>query len=226
MLEELTASNTRRFQWCDIYAPAKSLSALQEAFDISPWAWGGEATIRDSWYLNHYMHNWFNDELVPEVSEVLTLTNKRNDDGVDTMTDTKNPIAKSEAYIDKHTLREKITLGANETIQAVDDLFEVTAAMDAGLTMDQVKKLDKARGELLPAALLVGGELAEQAFRANPNLTETGMSFSMGSHQKFSAIFHRDDKNHVTAVVETTHRSAEYDRVHKHLNGLFDDINS
>lgn len=226
MLNDLTTSNDRRFRWLDFYDPAKALTALQEAFDISPWAWGGEPTIRDSWYMNRYMHNWFNDEQVPMVSEVLTLTNKLNDDGVDTMTDTKNPIAKSEAYIEKHALREKITLADNKTIQSADDLFEVTAAMDAGLTMDQVKKLDKARGELLPAALLVGGELAEQAFRADPNLTETGMSFNMGTHQKFSAIFHRDDKNHVTAVVETTHRSAEYDRVHKHLNGLFDDINS
>ena len=142
------------------------------------------------------------------------------------MTEVKNPLAKSIAYAERHALRDKITRAENNTIQSADDLFEVTAAMDAGLTMDQVKKLDKARGELLPAALMIGGELAEEAFRADPNLSETGMSFNMGSHQKFSAIFHRDGPSHVTAVVETTHRSAEYDRVHKHLNGLFESINN
>lgn len=226
MLNDLTLSNERRFRWLDCYDPAKAMTALQEVFDVSPWAWGGESILRDSWYTNRHMHNWFNNEHVPMVSEELTPTNKRNDPGVTPMTEVKNPLAKSIAYAERHALREKITRAENNTIQSADDLFEVTAAMDAGLTMDQVKKLDKARGELLPAALMIGGELAEEAFRADPNLSETGMSFNMGSHQKFSAIFHRDGPSHVTAVVETTHRSAEYDRVHKHLNGLFESINN
>lgn len=228
MLDELTASNGRRFTWLDRIAPSRSLEALQFAMDLSPWAWGGENTIRDSWYLNRCMHSWFNDEHVPDISEVLMAKPiLPNDLGVEPMSTTeKNPIAKSIAYAEKHDLFGKITLADNGTITSSDDLVETTAALDAGLTMDQVKKFQKSLGELIPAATYVAGLRAEEGFKANPELTETGFSFNVGSHQKVAGLFHRDNKDHTVVVVETTHRSAEFQRVVTHINGLFDDINN
>lgn len=228
MLAELTASNARRFTWLDRIAPSKSLEALQYAMDLSPWAWGGENTIRDSWFLNNCMHHWFNDEHVPDVSEVLTANNfLPNDLGVEAMsTIEKDPIKKSKDYAEKHDLRSKITRGENGLISAVDDLVETTAALDAGITMDQVNKFQKALGELVPAAIYVAGELAVDGFKADANLTETGFSFPVGKHQKVSALFNRENNDHTVVVVETTHRSAEFNRVATHLNSLFNDVNS
>lgn len=138
----------------------------------------------------------------------------------------KSPIQKTLNYVDKHNLREKVTLGENGVIQTEDDLFETTACMDAGLTLDQVNKLHKAKGELLTAVTYVAGELAVDAFKADENLTETGFNYNAGQGLKVAGIFNRDTKDHVQVVVETTHRNAEFNRVANVLNGLFNDINN
>src|SRR5690606_27012357 len=104
----------------------------------------------------------------------------------------KNPIQKTLNYIDKHGLEDLFTLNEAGGIDVDVELFEKTALADAGITMDQYKKLEKSKGELIPAATHVGGQLAAQAFKANPELTETGFSFHMGTSQKVGALFDRD----------------------------------
>lgn len=138
----------------------------------------------------------------------------------------KNPIQKTLNYIEKHNLREKVTLNENGSITWSEDLHETTAAMDAGLSLDQVKKLQKADAELLNAATYLSGELAVEAFTRDPNLTETGFNYTVGSTTKVSGIFNRDQKDHVVVAVENTHRNAEFNRVATTLNSMFNDINS
>mgnify|MGYP003536762818 FL=1 len=142
------------------------------------------------------------------------------------MTDRKNPIAKTEAYVEKHGLENLVTLGDNNIIKVTDDILEAVACMDAGLTLDQANRLAKAKGDLINGVTFVGGKLAAQAFKDTESLNETGFNFTMGSATKVSGMFSRDAKDAVVVAVETTHRSAEFNRVASHLKGLFDDINS
>lgn len=227
-LKALTDSNSRRFIWLGHNDPQLGEEALGLAMDLFPaWVRSLDSDRSELVHGNIAMAHWFDEQQVPLISEVLTagyhlLTDPQ---GTDVMTD-KNPIAKSIAYADKHDLWSKITLNENGTIASTEDLVETTAALDAGLTMDQVKKFQKSLGELIPAATHVGGVRAAEGFKADPNLTETGMSFSIGSTQKMSVLYNRDNKDHVVAVVETTHRSAEFQRVVSGLNSMFDDINS
>lgn len=139
---------------------------------------------------------------------------------------TKNPIQKTLNYVEKHDLRAKVTMGDNGVIKIDDDLFEATAAMDAGVTLDQVKKLQKAEGELLTAVTYVSGELAAEAFKQDPNLVETGFDYRVGQTVKVAGMFNRDAKDSTVVIVETTHKSAEFGRVASALNGMFSDINS
>ncbi len=141
------------------------------------------------------------------------------------MSTEKNPIAKTEAYVEKHDLKSKVTI-ENGLIKVADDIFETTALMDAGLTLDQANKLSKAKGELINGVTFVAGGLVHQAFKENDGLTEVGYSFTMGQGTKVSGLYNRDAKDHVVVAVETTHRNAEFNRVATHLNSMFNDINS
>lgn len=226
LLKTLTDSNTRRFTWANHLNPAWGEYALGETLDVfQNWARGETASPEYLMSGNIMMSQWFDEQSVPMVAELLTDTNFQTSAGTDDMTD-KNPIAKTLAYIERHGLTDKITLNENNTIHIPDDLVETTAAMDAGITLDQIKKFDKAKGELLPAVTHVAGQLSGTAFKADPNLTETGFSYSIGTGVKVSGIFNRDAKDHTVVVVETTHRSAEFNRVVTGLNAMFDDINS
>jgi hypothetical protein len=202
--------------------------ALGVAMDLFPsWVRLEDSAQNEVLHGNIAMAHWFDEQQVPLIAEVLTnephlLTDPQ---GTNVMTD-KNSVAKSIAYADKHDLWGKITRNENGTIAATEDFVESTAALDAGITMDQVKKFQKAVGELIPAAIYVGGQLAGEGFKADPNLTETGFNFNIGGTQKVSALYNRDSKDHVVVVVETTHRSAEFQRVVTNLNSMFDDINS
>lgn len=138
----------------------------------------------------------------------------------------KNPIQKTINYIDKHDLRAKVTMADNGVIKTDDDLYEATALMDAGVTLDQVKKLHKAEKELVSAVTYLGGELAAEAFKGDANLAETGFNYTAGPSVKVSGLYHRDAKDHTVVVVETTHKDAEFNRVVNSLGGMFADINS
>jgi hypothetical protein len=227
-LKALTDSNSRRFIWAGHNDPRLGEEALGIAMDLFPsWVRSLDSDRSELVHGNIAMAQWFDEQDIPLISEVLTMCPQllTDPEGTDAMTD-KNPIAKSIAYADKHDLWSKITLKENGTIGSTEDLVEATAALDAGLTMDQVKKFQKSLGELIPAATHVGGVRAAEGFKADPNLTETGFSFAIGSTQKVSALYNRDSKDHVVVVVETTHRSAEFQRVVTGLNSMFDDINS
>ena len=226
ILKQLIASNSRRFTWANHLNPELGEETLGFVMDVFPnWARSEEASHGMLMSGNIAVSQWFDEHSVPMVAELLTDTNFQTSAGTDDMTD-KNPIAKTLAYIERHDLTTKITLNENNTINIPDDLVETTAAMDAGLTMDQVKKFEKAKGELLPAVTHVAGQLSGTAFKADPNLTETGFSYSIGTGVKVSGVFNRDAKDHTVVVVETTHRSAEFNRVVAGLNTMFDDINN
>jgi hypothetical protein len=226
-LKDLIAANYRRFTWANHMDPAFGEYALGVALDVfQNWARDEIASREHLVSGNIVLSQWFDEQSVPMVAELLTDTNfQTSANGTDDMTD-KNPIAKTLAVVERHDLEAKIKLNENNTIFIPEDLVETTAAMDAGLTMDQVKKFEKAKGELLPAVTYVAGKLSVDAFKADPNLSETGFSYNVGKTEKVSGVFSRDSKEHVVVVVETTHRNAEFNRVAAGLNSMFDDINS
>ncbi|MNF21477.1 hypothetical protein D3C85_88170 [compost metagenome] len=226
LLNQLINSNSRRFAWANRLNPVLGEDALGFVLDVLPyWVRCEQPAVGELMAGNIAISQWFDEHSVPMVAELLTDTNFQTSAGTDDMTD-KSPIAKTLAYIERHGLTDKIKLNENNTIHIPDDLVETTAAMDAGITLDQIKKFDKAKGELLPAVTHVAGQLSGDAFKADPNLTETGFSYSIGTGVKVSGVFNRDAKDHTVVVVETTHRSAEFNRVVTGLNAMFDDINN
>jgi len=138
----------------------------------------------------------------------------------------KNTELKSRVFIEKHGLDEKIQINEKGLFNLPDDLHESIVLADAGVTLEQLKKVQKTESELLAATALLAGEKTAVAFKENPELTETALSYSIGSTQTASIVFSRDNKDHMVAAVETKVKSAEFKRVASHLNSLFDDINS
>ncbi len=138
----------------------------------------------------------------------------------------KNPLAKSIAYAEKHDLASKITLDENFQIKLTDDYYESTVLLDTGITLDQVKKLQKADAELYTATVYVAGQKAVDAMKENANLVETGFSYNIGSTVKASGMFHREGPEHFVGAIEHVHRNAEFNRVATSLKSLFNDINN
>lgn len=140
------------------------------------------------------------------------------------MTD-KNPIAKTEQYIERHELDKLISIDAKGVVKIDDNIYEKTVLADTGLTLDQVKKLRKHEGELYPAVVHHTAGLAATAFKGDANLSEVGFNFNMGGH-KAAGVFSREGNQRFVGEINHEHKNAEFKRVVAGIEGLFADINS
>jgi hypothetical protein len=135
---------------------------------------------------------------------------------------------KSNAFIEQHGLRDKITLSESGVFGGFDELHEQIVLAGSGVTVDQLKKMQKLEGELLPAVTLLAGELSADFMKKNPESNELGFSYKIGSNTTASGIFSRSTEGAISVVnaVETKVNSAEMKRVHSFLDGLFEGVNT
>lgn len=134
---------------------------------------------------------------------------------------------KSVKVAEKFGLKDKMSVDTTSgVINLPEDYYESTLEA-TGLTLDQIKKLQKHNAELLGATTLIAGELAAEAFRENPDLGEVSFSYTRG-HDHSKGFFKREGTDRVYIVEETygVGTRGEMGKVFKHLTQLFDEINT
>ncbi len=133
---------------------------------------------------------------------------------------------KSQKFAEKHGLKDKLAVNDKTgQIEASDDFYEATLE-DTGLTLDQVRKLQKHDATLLAAATLAAGEMAADHFKAHPETKEIGFEYGAG-HNVHQAYFSTtENTTSVRNVVEVhgAQEKGELKKVHKYVKSLFDDI--
>lgn len=135
---------------------------------------------------------------------------------------------KSRKYAEKHGLNEKLTLNPDTGVWEVSEDFFSPVLEEVGIEPKQLEKFQKRRGEHMAAATLVAGEKAAAYFEQNPEVKELSMSYDMG-HDQASVHFNRNEN--ITSVrnevsVHGAQDKGELKKVHKYVDGLFDDISS
>lgn len=133
---------------------------------------------------------------------------------------------KSADFAAKHNLAERLEIDEKAGVISTGEDFYAATLVDVGLTLDQVKKLQKHDAKLLAATTLVAGEKAAELFKKNEDLTEISFNYSLGNN-KAHGYFSRDGQTPVRNIVETYGSAGgELGKVHKHVKTLFDNINS
>lgn len=134
---------------------------------------------------------------------------------------------KSFAFIEENKIREKVILNESNTFDIPTDLYESIVLGGSGISVEQIKKKERIEGELLAAVTLVAGEQVAERMKANPELSEVGFNYNMGTtNSQVAGIFSRDGKDHTMISVSTKTNSAEMRRVSAHLNALFEQVNT
>lgn len=126
----------------------------------------------------------------------------------------------------KHNVQQYLKLDEKTGGITVDDKLYEELLKDTDLTLDQVKKLQKHDAEVLGMVTYAGGELAHKAFKTNPELTETSLTYSAG-HNKVHAYYAREGENKTRNIVEThgVGDGGELAKVYKALDKMFEDLN-
>lgn len=137
----------------------------------------------------------------------------------------KNTDIKSAAFAEKHDLDSKVVVTDKGLIELPADLHESIVLADAGVTLDQFKKIQKGSAELFAGVTYVAAPKIVNHMKANPEVTEMGFSYAVGGDTTASAIFNRDGI-HVVNAVETKIQTAEMKRVHSYIDDLFNNINN
>jgi hypothetical protein len=243
---DASTRHQRRFRWVELNLPDLVDDLVGEALELSTYGY-------DRPQMEEAIHWWLDQQNVPyegllPIEQLVTATldtgiaiNRRYTDAAHpstnsdtseiTMADkdkTKSTELTSLAFAEKHDLAAKILLGDNGIFSLPKDYYEVIAATDAGVTVDQLKKLQKVDQQLLAATTLLTGKIANEEFAKNPEAKELAFSYNVGPHAKASGIFTRteDDKLSIVNAVEHRYQTAEMNRVYGHLNDLFAGINS
>lgn len=236
----------RRFRWVELNLPDLVDDLVGEALELSTYGY-------DRPQMETAIHEWFDwakvpyeghvpiEQLVSTSIQTGIAINRRYTDAAHppTKSDTSETIMADKektkstemtslAFAEKHDLAAKILLGDNGVFSLPKDYYEVIAATDAGVTVDQLKKLQKVDQQLLAATTLLSGKIATEEFAKNPEAKELAFSYNVGPHAKASGIFTRteDDKLSIVNAVEHRYQTAEMNRVYGHLNDLFAGINS
>lgn len=137
---------------------------------------------------------------------------------------------KSIDFAAKFNLADKISADAKSgTLSLPDDYYESTLE-DVGVSIDQIKKLQKHDASLLAATTLVAGEKAAEIFKENEDIHEVSFNYGIGqssAHGHFGRA--REDHAAYARNIVSVHGAGdkgELGKVHKHLNTLFSEVNS
>ena len=133
---------------------------------------------------------------------------------------------KSRKYADKHGLADKLKVDAKTgEITPSDDYYEATLE-GTGVTLDQLKKVQKNNAELLSSTTLVAGEMAAEHFKDHPETSELSLRYSAG-HDTYAMNFSRaEDAQPVRHEISIygAEDKGELKKVKKLVQGLFDEI--
>jgi hypothetical protein len=133
---------------------------------------------------------------------------------------------KAQAHAEKFGLKDKLTVNAKTgTIDVSDDYYEAT--LPEGLTLEQVKKLQKHNQEVLSGTVLAAGELARDHFRENGESKELSLSYKVG-YMEQDLFFNRSPEKgeeSVRAVASWKEPNrADTNKAMKAVQELFDAI--
>lgn len=135
---------------------------------------------------------------------------------------------KTEKSVEKFGLKDKLKFDEKSGVLGLPKDFYAKSLEEneVGLTLDQVKKLQAHDSELLRSTTLAAGEIAAKKFEEFPELKEISVNYDHGQNTSW-AYFERESTTPVRNVVEVKGLDGgEMGKVHKHLKGLFDNINS
>jgi hypothetical protein len=135
---------------------------------------------------------------------------------------------KTEKSVEKFGLKNKLAFDEKSGVLGLPEDFYAKSLEEnkVGLTLDQVKKLQAHDSELLRSTTLAAGEVAAEKFKEFPELKEISVNYDHGQNTSW-AYFERESTTPVRNVVEVKGLDGgEMGKVHKHLKGLFDNINS
>jgi hypothetical protein len=133
---------------------------------------------------------------------------------------------KSQKIAEKFDIKNKLSIDEKTNAIVPSDDFYASTLEDVGLTLDQVKKLQKHDASLLAATTLVAGEMVAERFKADPELKEVSFEYGAG-HNSYHGFFQREGTTQVRNVVEVHGMDkGELGKVHKLVKGLFEQINS
>ncbi len=135
---------------------------------------------------------------------------------------------KTEKSVEKFGISDKMKFDEKSGVISLPKNFYEKTLEDGevGLTLDEVKKLQKHDSEVLAATTLAAGQVAAEKFESHPELKEISVNYNHGQNTSW-AHFERESTTPVRNVVEVKGLDGgEMGKVHRHLKGLFDDINS
>lgn len=139
-------------------------------------------------------------------------------------------VEKSQAFIDEYKLGELITFSEAGVPTVTADMFKTIVLDDAdiAITEQQHNRMHRKSGELFAAVALLGSQESAKIFQANPDHREVAISYPIGKTGNASVVYTRGEDNKVTILgnIATRHDTAEFNRVLKHADTLFADINS
>lgn len=124
-------------------------------------------------------------------------------------------------------LRDQMKLNTKTgTIEVPKDYYEKTLE-HAGLTLEQVKAVQKHQLDMVSASYVAGGKLVADAALADPELREVQLAYGAG-HQHHQLFFNpRPEENQEAVRDVTTLNEPNKGEVTKAMNmvkGLFDNI--
>jgi len=123
-------------------------------------------------------------------------------------------------------LDEQLTFDAASGTLSLPEGFYEESLVSTGVTLDQLKKIQKNDANLMAATTYAAGERAAKELKANPELSELVLSYNRGLDQT-STYFAREGTTPVRHVIETYGADGgELKKVHKHIKSLFDAINT
>jgi len=130
------------------------------------------------------------------------------------------------SYAEKNDLRAKISINDAGLYTIPADIRQVLVLDPLGVSAETYGKIEKEDAKLLGGMIYVGGELAVDHFKANPDAVEVGFNYQQGNSTSVSVLFNRDAKDHTVVAVETKHKTADVKRVLSYLGDQFANINS
>lgn len=136
---------------------------------------------------------------------------------------------KSRKFAEKLNLKDKLSIDDKTLTITPNEGFYESTLEDIGVTLEQVKKLQKHDANLFSATALVGGEMAAEHFKEHPESGEVALSYSAG-HNTYESFYGYGENTTPFRAVVSVHGASDHKgelkKVGKEIASMFDDINS
>lgn len=124
-----------------------------------------------------------------------------------------------------NTLKDGLNVNEHGVITPSDDLMD-TYFEKEGLSVDELKKYQKAESKAVPALTLAGGEIANDYFKENPDAEEVSMTLGVGhdthTHQWKRTAPEGQGHHKLDIAKHGVGDKGELHNVREYLNDLFE----